>query len=145
MRKTFRLEDIEDIVDLFFVELQQKQKNGPAILLFSGNLGAGKTTFIQTLAKKLGVQEPVLSPTFTMMRTYVLSSGEFQKLYHFDLYRVEDEKELARIGWDTAMTDMDGIVCVEWPEKAGSKIPEKAYDVLLEYADGEDVRTVVFE
>lgn len=145
MRHTFHVRDIDTVARDFMKELIAHHKVGPCIILFSGNLGAGKTTFIQTLAKQLGVVEQITSPTFTMMRRYTISNHEkFEQLYHFDLYRIEDTHELDRIGWEEALSDPKGLVCVEWPERAGDRLPEKVYDVVLEHTDDPDMRTLVF-
>ncbi len=145
MRHTFHIDTVDDTAEVFLKELQARHQTGPCILLFSGNLGAGKTTFIQSLARTLGVIEQVTSPTFTMMRKYrIPENAYFDCLYHFDLYRIEDTSELDRIGWEDALSDPKGLVCVEWPEKAGEKLPSKSYDVLLEHTDNPDERILVF-
>lgn len=145
MRYTFHLGDINTVVRDFMKELTVRHETGPCVILFSGNLGAGKTTFIQALAKQLGVTEQITSPTFTMMRRYVIPENEvFEQLYHFDLYRIEDVLELDRIGWNEALSDPKGLICVEWPERAGDRLPEKVYDVVLEHTDDPDMRTLVF-
>lgn len=145
MRQNFHVNDIDTVAQDFMKELIARRKTGPCVILFSGNLGAGKTTFIQALAKQLGVTEQITSPTFTMMRRYVIPENEtFEQLYHFDLYRIEDVSELDRIGWEEALSDPKGLVCVEWPERAGGRLPEKVYDVVLEHTDDPDMRTLVF-
>ncbi len=94
-------------------------KSGDVIVL-SGPLGAGKTTFIKGLAKGLGISsDAVRSPSFTLVNEY---RGDAD-LYHFDLYRMKDISELIEIGWDDYLM-RDGIVVVEWGEKAGEYIAD---------------------
>ena len=92
-------------------KLAKKLRAGD-IILFSGDLGAGKTTMIQGIAQGLGVEEPVTSPSFTLMNQY---EGE-QVLYHFDLYRLDSIEDLWELGLEEFLYD-NGISVVEWSEK----------------------------
>jgi tRNA threonylcarbamoyladenosine biosynthesis protein TsaE len=93
------------------------------VLVLSGHLGAGKTLFVRGLAKGLGLDpDSVNSPSFTFVNEY---PGE-KPLYHFDLYRMGDLSELQEIGWDEYLS-RDGIVAIEWGEKAGPYLPDKYY------------------
>ena len=83
---------------------------GGETLVLRGGLGAGKTTFTKGLAKALGISRNVVSPTFTLVREY--EEGRL-KLYHFDLYRIEDEGELEELGLDEYFRD-DSVVVIEW-------------------------------
>src|SRR6201999_4299960 len=88
-------------------------------LLLQGPLGAGKTNFARYLLQALGIGEDVPSPTFTILQTY--DAANFT-IYHFDLYRLESEKDLVELGWDDALAD--GLCIVEWPERAGNRLPK---------------------
>lgn len=89
------------------------------ILAVQGNLGAGKTTFIQSLAATLGVKRFVPSPTFSIMRTYKLQKkyGSINRLVHVDAYRLKDETELQVLDLDEELADGQSILVVEWPER----------------------------
>lgn len=89
--------------------IADKLKGGEVILL-NGNLGAGKTTFTKGIAKALGIDEVVTSPTFTFMKEY---SGRLN-LYHFDMYRAEDEDELYELGLSEYLYDSSGVCVIEW-------------------------------
>ena len=93
----------------FAAEIAEKL-NGGETLVLRGGLGAGKTTFTKGLAKALGISRNVVSPTFTLVREY--EEGRL-KLYHFDLYRIEDEGELEELGLDEYFRD-DSVVVIEW-------------------------------
>jgi tRNA threonylcarbamoyladenosine biosynthesis protein TsaE len=82
------------------------------IVALTGALGAGKTVFAKGIAEGLGVTEEVVSPTFTLQRTYT----GVQTLHHFDLYRIEDEEELQHIGFYDALGE--GVCVIEWAERA---------------------------
>ena len=98
-------------------ELAKRLKPGD-VLCLEGDLGAGKTTFTQGLAAAMGVPGRVTSPTFCIVQ-------EHGKLVHMDLYRLSSEAEVLDLGWEDFL-DRGAILAVEWPERAGSLIPENA-------------------
>ncbi len=97
------------------------EKTATVIFLF-GNLGAGKTTFVQNIAKKLGIKENVLSPTFVICKQYPLSFMHFITLTHIDLYRLESEEETKTINLENIIKDKQNLVFIEWPEKISNTI-----------------------
>ena len=84
-----------------------------------GQLGAGKTTLVRGLARALGVEGPIKSPTYTLVEPY--SAGP-NTLYHFDLYRIGDSEELDFIGIDELM-DADALKLIEWAERGAARLP----------------------
>ena len=96
------------------------------VIAFSGELGAGKTTFIQALCRVLGVSTEVNSPTFSLVNEYFTADNE--SIYHFDLYRIEDPVELFDLGYEEYFFSGDRCF-IEWPEKAIHLIPEDALRV----------------
>ncbi len=118
------------------VRLSEKLSGGEVILL-NGRLGAGKTAFTKGLAKGLGIAETVTSPTFTIMKEY---SGRL-KLYHFDMYRIEDPTELEELGLEELLYDPDGVCVIEW-----NKFPslKNAIELHIEYT-GDNVRRIEVE
>lgn len=92
-----------------------KTLNGGEVILLNGDLGAGKTTFTQFVLENLGVDEPVSSPSFTIMKSYKTEKFNF---YHFDMYRIEDESETYEIGFeDYIQNNPRDIVFIEWSER----------------------------
>lgn len=111
------------------------------VIAFSGELGAGKTTFIKSLCKELGVHSDMNSPTFSLVNEYQTQEGSF--IYHFDLYRIEDQEELYDMGYEEYF--YSGNRCfIEWPEKASELIPEDALLVEIKVLDML-AREVLFE
>jgi len=90
------------------------------LIALEGDLGTGKTEFARALIHVLGFEGEVPSPTFTLLQTYDVG-GRF--LSHFDLYRLKAEKELEELGWEDALAS--GITLVEWPERAGGRLPKE--------------------
>ncbi len=95
------------------------------VLVLTGVLGAGKTVFVKGLAAAMGIDESLVnSPSFTIVNEY---TGKLP-LYHFDLYRLDDVSELYEIGWDDYL-GREGLVVIEWGEKAKEYLPARYYQV----------------
>lgn len=103
-----------------------------------GPLGAGKTTLVRAACRGAGVAEPVLSPTFTLVRRYSAPSGP---VYHADLYRVSGPEDLPDLGWEDLLA-ADGPVFVEWADRARGWLPEDRWEVHLEMGGRPDTRRV---
>jgi len=112
------------------------------LLVLSGVLGAGKTCLIKGIAEGLGLMpDDVRSPSFTLVNEY---DGNVP-LYHFDLYRMKDVSELYNIGWDDYML-RDGIMVVEWGERADDYLPEKYIRINIEImSETERALTIEFD
>lgn len=113
MSKIYTSDKAEDTLNIG-AAFAKELKAGDTVALYGG-LGAGKTVFTKGIAKGLGIDNEVVSPTFTLLKEYEGDS----KLYHFDLYRIEDEEELEHIGFYDYL-GRDGICVIEWPQNAGS-------------------------
>lgn len=98
------------------------------VLALCGELGAGKTTFTQGFANALGVSGHVASPTFIIFRRHNIGEcGEHKKIkkvYHFDLYRIQEPKEILKLGFKKIINDPNNIVLIEWPEKIKNILPK---------------------
>lgn len=108
------------------------------VILLDGDLGAGKTTFTQSLAKALGIEEVVNSPTFSIVNEYEFNKGV---LYHFDLYRIEEAEELFDIGFEEYFLK-EGIIIIEWAEKFINEIPQPWLKI---YITKEDENSRIFQ
>ncbi len=114
-------------------------KRGDIVFLY-GDLGFGKTTFVQGLAEGLGIKNRIISPTFVMVRSYDL---EVMSFFHIDLYRAENEKDIEGIGIEEIINNKNNIVVIEWAEKLKSYLPRKRIDVRFSYVSDE-VRKIAF-
>ncbi len=104
-----------------------------------GNLGAGKTTFVRGLIQELGFDEFVKSPTFTIVESY---ESDNLKVFHFDLYRIEDDNELQAIGVEDYLTEENAITLVEWPEKSKRYFNNPDYIIELNHCDNNKKRLI---
>ena len=117
----------------------EKLKNGD-ILALSGELGSGKTCFTKGLAKGLGVSDKyqITSPTFTLINEYPARC----KLYHFDVYRLNNYLELEDLGYDEYLSG-DGVVVIEWAEKIANHIPPDSIFINFEYVDENSRKMII--
>ncbi len=112
------------------------------VIAMNGDLGAGKTTFTKALAKGLGIEETVTSPTFNIVKEY---RGGRLPLYHFDVYRIEDPEEMYELGYEEYFYG-EGVCAVEWAEKIEELIPADAVRIQILYGkeEGERIYKCIF-
>ena len=107
------------------------QKNAATVVYLKGDLGAGKTTFVQHLARELQIVENIQSPTYVLMKSYNVPPGRtqfgtkrrFLKLVHIDAYRLENPQEFAALRPTEFLKDPNTLVMIEWPERLGDLAP----------------------
>ncbi len=120
-----------------FVETLQPKGSAATLVTLSGELGAGKTSFVQAAARALGVVESVTSPTFVLAKSYALPEGlAFTALLHVDAYRLAGGEDLRRIGVSEALQDPGTLLFLEWPEIVKDGLP--AADVSITLAGNDD-------
>jgi len=105
-----------------------REIRGPVLLGLKGPLGAGKSVFARAVARGAGVDGPIPSPTFNLLFRYPTRRG--CPLVHMDLYRIEEAGELWELGWEE-LGLQEEIILVEWPERAGSLLPEDRWEIEL--------------
>lgn len=131
MVTTYEVKDIAElpavVADILGV-LKKSQRPGEAsILVLSGDLGAGKTTFTQELARQLGVKDLVQSPTFTILKRYETEDADFTHLIHMDAYRIESVAELVPLRFSEVCLQPRGLLCLEWGERIASVLPARLW------------------
>jgi tRNA threonylcarbamoyladenosine biosynthesis protein TsaE len=130
MNQTYELSALSEIAAQLAAHVRLYE-----VVSFEGDLGAGKTTLIKALCKALGVHEMVSSPTFALVNEYEATNlGPRTKVYHIDLYRLEDEEEAIRAGIEDHLYSGD-LCLVEWPQKAIGIIPDNVLRVILATPD----------
>lgn len=113
----FSITSPQELPEVVKTTLEILDKNSLSFITLSGDLGAGKTTFVQELARMLGVTDSVVSPTFMIEQRYTIPNHpRFKTLIHLDSYRLSGDDEFKNIGLDLSLQDPTNLVCLEWPE-----------------------------
>lgn len=126
IRQIFESNSREDTAEIAYQMAQNAQAGRVYALI--GDLGVGKTVFTKGFAEGLGIEEPVSSPTFTILQIY--EEGRLP-LYHFDVYRIEEPEEMEEVGFDDYVYG-DGVCLIEWAGKIEEILPEETIWVLIE-------------
>jgi tRNA threonylcarbamoyladenosine biosynthesis protein TsaE len=111
----------------------------PLLFAISGNLGTGKTTLVQAICRGAGVRGEVTSPTYALVHEY---TGALGPVYHLDLYRLDSPRDLTNIGWDDIVSS-HAIVLVEWPDRAGDRLPAEAVPIELDHDPADPARRLL--
>jgi len=131
MQLTYNLSGIQDAAASFWAYARSFR-----VIAFSGELGAGKTTFISALCKHIGIQEKVSSPTFALINEYTFKEqGHIRVISHTDWYRLKSEEEAVQAGMEDLLMQKSGYCFIEWPERAPELIPENALNVTINVID----------
>ena len=136
-KETFISHSVGETVSYFF-NMGRRARAGDVYALY-GELGAGKTLIASAIARGMGITGDVTSPTFALLEIY---DGKLP-LYHFDLYRINDEKELDNLFFEEYW-EGEGVSVIEWPEIAGRRLPKAAVKINVVYID-ENVREISLE
>ena len=145
---------VEAIIDSY-------TEGGSALVVgLSGELGSGKTTFMKGVAKALGVNQTITSPTFVIEKIYPIGTNEhkrstlseasklkdkpFKHLIHIDAYRLEEEKELLTLGWEELKRDPENFIFIEWPERVEGVLPKNIIKIEFAFIN-ESTRDIVFK
>ena len=134
MNKEIQTSDESQTVEagsVFSKKLLGKNVNRSIVVFLEGNLGAGKTTFTKGLMKGLGYNELVKSPTYNLVEIH---ETDKLKVFHFDLYRINDPHELTEIGIGEYLEEENSICIFEWPENAQSLLPQPDYTIEIEHS-----------
>ena len=149
------IKNTEEIAKKFLKQISKQNKTATVVGLY-GDLGTGKTTFTQMMAKTLGIKRKVNSPTFVIMKKYILPlpkgsarrargskspllipplrrGGEFKYLFHIDAYRLKNEKELLALGWGEMILSPENLIFIEWPENIKKAMPKKHHQIHIKH------------
>lgn len=123
------LNELSKVADCIHSEIEKGQR----IIAFYGEMGAGKTTLIKELCRKLGVENNMNSPTFGIVNEYCTSKDD--SIFHFDFYRLENEEEAYDFGYEEYFYGGD-LCLIEWPQKIENLLPEKLLEVHISENNG---------
>ncbi len=123
------LSELTRVAESIIEELGERR-----VVLLRGSMGAGKTTLVSRIAKCLGAEDTVTSPTFALVNQY---EGTQMRIYHFDFYRIDRIEEVFDLGYEEYFYSGD-LCLVEWPEKIEELIPDSVMEVRITIGDGEE-------
>lgn len=144
-RVTRSLEETYELAKEFLAKFSifnsQFSKKALVVGLY-GDLGSGKTTFVQGLARALGIKENITSPTFVIEKIYklpkpylILDTSYFIHLIHIDAYRLESGEELEKLGWPELVADPANLIVIEWADRVGKILPSGAIKINFKFID----------
>ena len=111
----------------------------PLIVTLTGELGVGKTTLAQAIGLGYGVRDEITSPTYALIHEYHAPKST---VFHIDLYRLDSPDQLTNIGWDEIASSRS-LILVEWPERAGFRLPDDHLPIDLDYLPGDPSRRIL--
>lgn len=126
--------------------LASLKRRGPSdnavVFALSGDLGSGKTTFVQGFLGALGVRPKITSPTFVLIKRYKIKNLKFKNVYHIDCYRIKKPRELLKLGLREILADPQNVVLIEWAEKIEKALPKNSIWIKFEHGKKENQRTI---
>ncbi len=128
------LAETEKFAVEFTAKLEPK-KDEATLVALSGKLGSGKTTFVQCVARALGVKENITSPTFVLIKSYKLYATSYKNLFHIDAYRLKSGEELAKLGFEEIIANPQNLIFLEWPENVSEVLPADYKTIKFSFID----------
>ncbi len=147
---TKNFKETQQLAERLVTQLIKGPHSGALVLALRGELGAGKTTFIQGLGQALWIKEKILSPTFVIMKHFELANSEWpiansqskiNNLYHLDCYRLDSEKDLVELGFEEILKNENNLVVIEWAQRIKKALPRDTIWMEFEHG-GEDERKI---
>lgn len=130
--KTHNLQEFQKTARNFALGLTPLHDSATVVGLY-GNLGSGKTTFVQTVAKTLGVTETLNSPTFLIFKNYPLNAKRYTLLVHADAYRLKNGEELRKLRFEELLRDPANLIFVEWADRVADILPKDHQKLYFEF------------
>ena len=131
---THSLEETQKLANDWLFSISKKEDEATIVGLY-GNLGSGKTTFTQAVARELGIKENITSPTFVIEKLYKTNNPVFARLIHIDAYRLENGRELQVLDFEELVDNPNNLIIIEWPENVKEILPENHLKILCEFVD----------
>ncbi len=139
------IKEIDKFAKSFVENILENKKSTRAVIVgLQGDLGAGKTTFVKSVARTLCVEGSITSPTFVIEKIYELPEVcKFASIIHIDAYRLESGKELSLLGWEEISNNPQNLIFIEWPERVANILPKDINRIYFEFID-ENTREVEY-
>ena len=140
--KTYTLEEFQRFAEEHIRSITPLPGRATVVGLY-GDLGAGKTTFVQAVARAVGITEKVNSPTFLIVKSYKLQVGSLKTLVHIDAYRLKSSEELRKLRFEELLADPNNLILVEWADKVADLLPPDHIQLQFEFVD-DNTRKISF-
>jgi len=127
------LSDTEKIAKDFIEKISMGVYDTALVVGLYGDLGSGKTTFTQAIAKIFDIKEDITSPTFVIEKIYDIDHKAFLKLIHIDAYRLDSAKELLALDWEKILSNPRNIIFIEWPERVVDVLPKNHAKIFFKF------------
>lgn len=137
------VEQTAEIAKEFLEKVSHGIYEGALVVGLYGDLGSGKTTFTQAVAKHLGIKNNVTSPTFVIEKVYKTTYDQFENLVHIDAYRLEKPEELSALSWRETVSNTKNLILIEWPERVAGLLPENHAKIMFRFIS-ENEREIEF-
>jgi tRNA threonylcarbamoyladenosine biosynthesis protein TsaE len=119
---------------------------GATVVALQGDLGAGKTTFVQGFFKGLGLKKRAQSPTFIIMRRHALPAVKgFKSVFHVDAYRLKNAEQMRALDFHKILHDPQNVILIEWPERMKRVLPAKTTWISFEHGEKENERKIIIK
>jgi len=125
----------KELAQQIFLEKDKENKKSATVLGLEGNLGGGKTTFLQGFADGLGIKEKILSPTFAVAKRFKVKGKHFENFYHIDCYRINNIKDMKSLGFRDIILNPKNIVAIEWAEIVKKNLPKSTIIIKFVFVD----------
>ncbi|MCX6719562.1 MAG: tRNA (adenosine(37)-N6)-threonylcarbamoyltransferase complex ATPase subunit type 1 TsaE [Candidatus Staskawiczbacteria bacterium] len=136
---TKNFKDTQELGEKIALRLRSGQakenRKSAVVLALRGNLGGGKTTFLQGFAKGLGIKENITSPTFVIQKKFEIRNSKFETFYHLDCYRLNKPEEILELDYKNIIKNPKNIVAIEWPEKIEKLLPKDTIEITFKFID----------
>jgi len=118
--------ETKEIAEKLAKDVLKSKKQKAFVVALEGELGSGKTTFLQGFARGLGIREKITSPTFVILKRFKIKNSGFKNFYHIDCYRLQKPRELLDLGFKEIALNPENIIAIEWAERVKKILPKDA-------------------
>jgi len=141
----FNIKEIKIISQKIIKYLNNNNLDNATVLALHGNLGSGKTTLTQNIAKELGIDDMVNSPTFIIQKKYKIDDKKYNNLIHIDAYRITNIEEIKVLNLEKEINNKKNIIIIEWPNNIKEVLPDDIINLYIEHTKEEDIRDIRIE
>ncbi len=134
---SFSDKQTKEIAEILSQTILKNYNISPIVFALKGDLGSGKTSFIQGIAKGLGIKQKILSPTFNIMKKFKIPKKNFKYFYHFDCYRIENPNEILQLNFNDIIKEKGNVIFIEWAERIKKILPKNTIWIEFKNKGGE--------